>query len=85
MMDSVTKNKIDVYAKNRGALQVWKSRRDMMLSMDLQLPEQDLQLDAQIAQDVIQDFMLWIDEEYGLYLSVEELDSPKRLGMEWSE
>ncbi len=59
---------IKQFAKHNGALQVWKSWRDTMLQqnrevnpkfMDLPIPERDMELDAQIAFDVISDFIFW--------------------------
>ncbi len=57
------------YAKRNGALQVWKSWRDTMLAqgrdvddkfLRLPIPERDMELDAQIAADVIDDFLVWV-------------------------
>ncbi len=65
------------YAKINGALQVWKSWRDTMLKqgrevnekfMDLPIPERDMELDAQIAADVIDDFLVWVEAHKDLVL-----------------
>lgn len=70
-------NIIELYAEKNGALQVWKSWRDTMLAqgrsvnekfMELPIPEQDMKLDAQIAKDVIDDFLTWAASHHSLVL-----------------
>lgn len=57
------------YSKVNGAVQVWSSWREKMMSQGREvndkfhswpIPERDIELDAQIAADVIDDFLVWV-------------------------
>lgn len=79
------------YAERNGWIEVWRSWRDNMLSqgrevaqerMDFHtLSEQDVQLDKWLAEDVVQDFLIWALYEKGLayqakLLLPEKVDNP---------
>jgi hypothetical protein len=72
---------IHEYADENGALQVWKSWRDTMLSqnrnvdekfMSLPIPTCDMELDSQIAFDVVDDFLMWAISHEGYRLVKDE-------------
>ncbi len=66
-----------------GAFEVWRSWRDTMLSQDrevadkfmsLPIPAADMALDAQIANDVVKDFLIWAEEHHNLRLTNNKSD-----------
>lgn len=70
---------VEEYAKESGAVQVWKTWRDTMLEQGrevsskftrLPIPDPDMRLDARIAQDVIDDFLAWIDAHHDIQLRI---------------
>jgi hypothetical protein len=75
---------IKEYARS-GAFEVWRSRRDNMLAqgravnekfMKLPIPEQDMVLDAAIAEDVVIDFLRWVESHHGFCLTKRAIDPP---------
>ncbi len=67
---------IKEYAES-GAFEVWRSWRDTMIAqgrpvkdelMALPIPDRDMELDAQIARDVVEDFLAWVDAHHHLHL-----------------
>ena len=69
------------YCKLNGAIQVWSTWRQKMISQGREvkdkyrgwpIPDQDIELDSLIAYDVIDDFLTWIGAHYGLRLTKTE-------------
>jgi len=66
---NLTVKTIREFAKTSGAMQVWRTWRDTMLKQGRQvkpeymnwviLPQRDIELDAEIAFCVIDDFITW--------------------------
>ena len=64
-----------------GAFEVWRSWKDTMLKqgravadkfLELPIPKQDMELDRQIAEDVVTDFLVWVEGHYGLCLNKQD-------------
>lgn len=74
MFDEKIVELIKEYATYNGVAQVWRAWRDNMLKqgrgvkpeyMELStLPDRDICLDAQVAEAVIDDFLVWIDAHH---------------------
>lgn len=74
-MIDVTKDVVRDYARWNGYAEVWNSWSNKMKSQGrtisphlehlASLPRQDVELDEQIAYDVIMDFITWFNGEHG--------------------
>lgn len=70
-----------------GAMTVWSSWRSHMLKQGREvgekfhswpIPEQDIELDGHIAEQVIDSFLVWARKEHGLQLTPDAADECKR-------